>query len=245
MAGFNVHLAVGAMAGGVGVTSLMVAGLVDSQVGLLGFFAAMIGGVLPDVDAEESIFLDLAFTVFALLGSFFVMFSQTGVYSVAELTILWLVTFLFIKFAVFELFVRFTVHRGIFHSVPAGVFFGGVTAALLIHLFRLPERAAWLAGLFVFFGYLVHLLLDELYSLNLLGEGGVLASFGTAFKFHSRDSWATASMYTAIALVFMMTPGVSGLLGELFSKATLDAVGARFLPAGHWFGLPYWNIPGQ
>ncbi|MBF0271471.1 MAG: metal-dependent hydrolase [Magnetococcales bacterium] len=246
MAGFHTHLAVAAVSGGVGVTTLMVAGVVDPQTGLIGFMGATIGGVLPDVDAEDSWPLDLAFTLFALLGSFFVMFSQVGAYSVAELTVLWMVSFLFIKLAVCEMFVRFTVHRGIFHSLPAGVFFAGLTALLLMRLFHQSERLAWLTGLFVLLGYLVHLLLDELYSLNLFGPGGVSSSLGSAFKLSAPDGWATSAMYLAIFLVYYVTPGPLATLREIFTPATLDAILPRLVPAGPWFGLPFLALfPGS
>ncbi|MBF0190555.1 MAG: metal-dependent hydrolase [Magnetococcales bacterium] len=246
MAGFNTHVAVAAVIGGVGVATLMVAGLADPQTGLVGFIAATIGGVLPDVDAEDSWPLDLAFTLFALLGSFFIMFSQVPVYSIVELTVLWMVSFLFIKLAVCEMFVRFTVHRGIFHSLPAGVFFAGLTALLLMRLFHQSERFAWMTGLFVLLGYLVHLLLDELYSLNLFGEGGVSASLGSAFKLSAPDGWATAAMYVAIFLVYYVTPGLPATLREIFTPATLDAILARLVPVGPWFGLPFLaQFPGS
>ncbi|MBF0214534.1 MAG: metal-dependent hydrolase [Magnetococcales bacterium] len=239
MAGFHVHVTVAAAVGGVGVISLMVAGQADLQTGWIGFVAATIGGVLPDVDAEDSWPLDLAFTFFALLGSFLVMFSQVAVYSIAELTVLWLVTYLFIRLAVLELFVRFTVHRGIFHSLPAGVFFAGATAALLLRLFHLSERLAWLAAVFMLLGYLVHLLLDELYSLKLLEEGGISASFGTAFKLRSQDGWATSAMYLAVFLVYYLTPGLPDALRGLFSPAVGEAILNRLVPVGPWFGLPF------
>ncbi|MBF0417123.1 MAG: metal-dependent hydrolase [Magnetococcales bacterium] len=239
MADFNTHLAVAAVSGGVAVTMMMVAGVADAQLGLSSFFAAMIGGVLPDVDAEESWTLDLAFTLFALLGSFFVMLSQAGQMSIGELVVLWLVSFLFIKLAVCELFIRCTVHRGIFHSLPAGVLFAGLTAALLYHLFRQPPWFCWVVGLFVAGGYLVHLLLDELYSLNLFGEGGVSSSLGTALKIWSADSWAALAMYLAAGMVVLLTPGLPDVLARLFSRHTLEAIQLRMWPAEVWFGLPF------
>lgn len=239
MADFNTHLAVAAVSGGVAVTALMVAGVADAQLGLSGFFAAMIGGVLPDVDAEESWTLDLAFTLFALLGSFFVMLSQVARLSIGELVMLWLVTYLFIKLAVCELFIRCTVHRGIFHSLPAGVFCGGLTAALLYHLFHQAPWFCWIVGLFVTGGYLVHLVLDELYSLNLFGEGGTSSSLGTALKIWSNDPWAAFTMYLAAGMVVLLTPGLPDVLARLFSRHTLEAMQLRMWPADVWFGMPF------
>lgn len=239
MADFNVHVATGAIAGGVGVTALMSADRMDPQTGLICFFAAMIGGVLPDVDADESVLLNLIFTFFALLASFFVMFSQLGGHAILESIILWLLAFLFVKLAVFELFTRTTTHRGIFHSLPAGLFFACATAVLMSRLFHQPASAAWLTGLFVLTGCLVHLLMDELYSLNLFGVGGVEHSLGSAFKLYSRELWATAAMIAATVVAFLLAPSPAELVGSLFTLETLEAIRGRLLPAGHWFGLPF------
>ncbi|MEO5345940.1 MAG: metal-dependent hydrolase [Magnetococcus sp. YQC-9] len=241
MADFNTHLAVAAVAGGVVVTSLMVVGVIHAQAGLSCFFAAMVGGVLPDVDAEESWTLDLTFSIFALLGSFLIMFSQVRVYTIGELIVLWLVSFLFIKYAVCEMFIRCTVHRGIFHSLPAAVFFGGASAALLFHLFHQSERFAWIIGLFMFFGVLVHLVLDEIYSLNLMGEGGVARSFGSALKLWSSDPWASFTMYLAAGMVVLSTPGLPAVLKELFDRRILEAMLPKLFPSEVWFGIPYFT----
>lgn len=246
MAGFNIHVSVAAVVGGVGVTTLMSAGQSDPQTGLLCFFAAMLGGVLPDVDADESIPLNLAFTFGALLGSFFVMFSQVAVYSIVELILIWLVTFLLIKLAVFELFTRLTIHRGIFHSLPAGLFFACATVTLLSRLFHHSAQESWLAGLFILVGYWVHLVLDELYSLNLFGVGGVAHSLGSAFKLYSRNWWVTGAMYGAVVVFYLLTPSLSEMVDGVFVPGTWQGVQARLLPVGAWFGLPFLPVsPGS
>ncbi|MBF0613862.1 MAG: hypothetical protein G8237_06705 [Magnetococcales bacterium] len=239
MAGFAVHLVTAAVVGGVGVTTLLAVGAVTPATAWIGFAATMLGGVLPDIDADDSIFLDVAFTVLALVGSFLLMFSQVERYAIAELVVLWMMAFLFVKFAVYELFVRFTTHRGIFHSVPAGLFFAGLTAAGMIHLFHHPEQRAWLIGLFVLMGYWVHLLLDELYSLRLLAASDGATSLGSAFKWFAPDGWATSAMYLALVLVYYWTPSPLPTLRELFAPALFEAVQTRWWPAGPWFGIPY------
>ena len=45
-----------------------------------------------------------------------------------------------------------------------------LTAAVFHHLMGQHEGVAWLAGGFVFVGYLTHLVLDELYSVDLMGK---------------------------------------------------------------------------
>ncbi len=55
-------------------------------------------------------------------------------------------------------------------------------------------------------GYLTHLLLDELWSLQLRGRPRIKQSFGTALKLWSRDTWGNASVYGKLFLcVFLLT----------------------------------------
>lgn len=238
MAGFKTHLSAATAVGGAGSISLLVAGQADPRSVLLYLAATIIGGVLPDIDSDTSTPLHIAFSFFSILFSFLVMFSQGTTLSVVELLIVWLMAFLFFKWVVFQLFIRITVHRGIIHSIPAGLFFGFLTAIFVFHLFHLSETVAWITGMFVFIGYMVHLLLDELYSLNLLSPEGVKHSWGSAFKLFSRDWKMTAIIYVATIGLFFLTPSVGTTFQTTLTKTTLSSIHQRFLPKNGWFGTP-------
>ena len=236
MANFKEHLIVGTVAGGFGATSLLVAGQADPQAVLIYLSAATIGSVLPDIDADNSTPLHIAFSFFAVLLAFFTLFSQEARLSIVELLVLWLAVYLFFKLVVFALFIRTTVHRGVFHSIPAGVMFGFLTTIMMSKLFQFSDKVAWLAGGFVFFGYLAHLLLDELFSLNLFGEGGVKHSLGSAFKLYSSDLRATAVLYAVTIGLFFLMPDLGGTFKGTFAATTWQVIQERLLPKGGWFG---------
>ena len=236
MANFREHLTVGTVVGGLAATSLLVAGQADPQAVFLYLSAAIIGSVLPDIDADNSTPLHIAFSFFAILLAFFTLFSQATKFSVIELLLLWLIVFLFFKLVVFALFIRTTVHRGVFHSIPAGILFGFLTTILTSQLFQLANKTAWLAGLFVFLGFIVQLLIDELFSLSLFGRGGVKHSLGSAFKLYSRDWRATGILYIATIGLFFLTPNLDNTFQETFSAQTLQTIQERFLPNSGWFG---------
>ena len=61
------------------------------------------------------------FLVFALVVAF-LTFSRAGVYSIVELSLLWVVTYVVVRHVIFKLFARFSVHRGVFHSLLAAIF---------------------------------------------------------------------------------------------------------------------------
>ena len=237
MAQFKAHLTMATVAGGLGALSLFVAGQIDTQDTLICLTAAIIGGLLPDIDADNSTPLHIAFTFFATLFSFFVMFSQGEHFSVLELVAVWLLAFLFFKLVVFELFIRATVHRGVFHSLPAGVLFSFLTAIFFYWLFGFSAKEAWLPGIFLFFGFFVHLLLDEIYSLNFLDSGGVKHSFGSAMKLYSSNFIATGILYAVTIALYFATPSLEDVGDDIFNLNTLENIAARFMPSGNWFGI--------
>ena len=243
MANFKEHVTVGTVIGGLAATSLLVAGQADPHEVILYLSAAIIGAVLPDIDADNSTPLHIAFSFFAILLAFFVLFRHATLLSVVELLILWLVVFLFFKLGVFALFIRTTIHRGVFHSLPAAVLFGFVTTIMMAQLFQFSDKVAWLTGGFVFLGSIVHLLLDELFSLNLFGQGGVKHSLGSAFKLYSSDRKATGILYAVTFGVFFLTPQLDGVVSETFAPKTWQVVQERFLPKHGWFGIIQENTP--
>src|SRR5690554_289913 len=79
------------------------------------------------------------------------------------------------------LFSRFTVHRGLWHSLLAAGLCGLVTTALSHRLLAQPDTLAWAHGVALSLGFVIHLTLDELYSVDLTGAR-IKRSFGTALK---------------------------------------------------------------
>ena len=89
---------------------------------------------------------------------------------------------------------------------------------------------------FVFFGFLVHLTLDELYSVDLEGAPRVNQSFGTALEFWDYSNWTTSLlMLGATIIMFVMTPDVSDFGEIFFNSDTYGNIINSFLPSDTWF----------
>jgi hypothetical protein len=235
MASFNVHLSVGVAASGAAATAALVSGVAGEEEVLLFFVLGTVGSLLPDIDADSSAPVQVAFSFLSVLIAFLLMFSLSAVFaSVAELFVVWSLGYLLVRFLVFEVFTRFTAHRGIFHSLPAALFFGCLTAAAGHRAFGLEALTAWLCGVFVSFGYLVHLLLDELYSVNLFGMR-TKRSLGTAFKLWSSSLAASVYMYAVMAGAYAAAPPVDPLLALARDVATYAELRERLFPDGAWF----------
>src|SRR5262249_33073510 len=147
---------------------------------------------------------------------------------------------LFVRHVLYKIFAKFTVHRGIFHSQVAAIFFLFLSAAAAYHLFGLATVTAWLVGCFVALGYMIHLLLDQIYSVDITGAG-IKESFGTRRKLASVEEFKTsvARGVATAAVFFVATPGLSDFTHAIGNQKTYASLHERFLPKDRWFNIPY------
>jgi membrane-bound metal-dependent hydrolase YbcI (DUF457 family) len=114
-----------------------------------------------------------------------------------QIVVFLILAHVFIRYGVSRLFKRMTVHRGMFHSIP-GMAIAGLATFLVYHHWD-PLVRAYVAGA-TMLGFLSHLVLDELCSVDLSGAHLRLNKFaGSALKFAS-PSW-TATLGTYLLLV--------------------------------------------
>ena len=212
---------------------LFASAIATPQEVLIYFTFGVIGGLLPDIDSDNSLAVRLLFSFIATVIAFLVMFKQQADNTLVELFLIWAGSFAFIKFFLFSLFTKVTVHRGIIHSIPASVLFGLITTILLSRIFHFTDFVSWMAGLFIFGGSILHLLLDEICSLNILG-GRTKKSAGTAFKFGSMgDAKSTLFIYILIVFLFIASPEYKPFFSVVFDANTYQHL--EFFPKGPWF----------
>ena len=236
MADFNTQLMGAAAVSGVAATTLVMTGMVPQQTVIGYFVLGVIGGLLPDIDSPTSIPILIAFSALAVVAGFLMVFAFGTRYSLVELVILWLGGFLLIRYGLFNLFNRFTVHRGLIHSLPAGIGFGLATTALAFHGFGASATHAWMCGTFVTLGFVVHLMLDEFYSVDLYGKKVLKSSFGTAFNLGSlRQPIGTAALYLAVVGLFLLCPSPRPFAELVLDRDTYRSVEQRLIPQGTWF----------
>lgn len=167
------------------------------------------GGLLPDVDSESSISTRLVFTIVAilsaLLGASGVYHHVDGEYRLIAPIVTALLTYIFIRYAVSEVFHAVTAHRGVIHSIPMAAACGlGLFHAMSLVL-HVPAGTAMWPSLFLAGGFVAHLLLDEIYSVDLQ-NARLKRSFGTALKLGSRSNLpGTIALYVAdVAMVIVL-----------------------------------------
>ena len=230
MANFNTH--VGVAAAGSGMLSTVCLGAGISSPTDVATFAVVgtIGGMLPDIDSDHSSPIKLMFTAFALLAALAAISSRAASASIIELWALAAVAFVLVRYVAWHIFGKFTSHRGIFHSVLAAFFFWFVTTVIAYEIFNVTPLMAWSIGFFVFFGYNLHLILDEAFAVDL-GNISVKRSFGTAFKLVDYRNWKTTLLMTiATAAAFWLTPAPDRFVSLVSNGSTYTSIGRRMCP---------------
>ena len=181
MADFKTHVTVAAVISAPLAVSAFIFGLADINDTILYGLAGILGGMLPDIDADEAIAIRIVFRLFATLVAGLSLVVWLDKMSYWHLLGLAIASYFLIRFPVQWCFEKLTIHRGVLHSVLANLLFTAVAVPLAYHVFTLNAQTAWGIGGFIFLGATIHLILDELYSVELSGLR-VKRSFGTAMK---------------------------------------------------------------
>lgn len=191
MAGFRMHMTVSTVVGvGYGAVAVNPLGFSPAA----GFLAAGLtacGGMLPDLDSDSGAPVRHLSGVAAAVGPMLLVprLHAAGIGHEAMLCILGGL-YMAIRYGASYLLKRASVHRGMFHSIPAMLISG-----LLVYLeYNGPFRTRLLLGGGVMLGFLSHLILDEVYSVDLYGAR-LKSSAGTAVKLFSSSIWANCVCY--------------------------------------------------
>jgi hypothetical protein len=151
-----------------------------------------VGGLLPDLDSDHSV---PNRTLFRLASAAAVGLAirhvLTTEQSVLQSVILIAAAFVLVRYVLAAVFRRCTVHRGMFHSIPA-MAISGLGVFLLYHE-QEPMVRLFAAGA-IMVGFLSHLVLDELCAVDFRGAR-LRKPFGTALKLTSPSWVATAFCY--------------------------------------------------
>jgi len=202
MASYQGHLTVssilGAVYGSVGALGLDL----DWGPVFLGAGLTALGGLLPDLDSDSSVPVRELFSLLAAVVPFVVVrrLRRAGiVFETEELIVIAILVYVLVRFGLARVFKSYTVHRGMFHSIPAM----GIAGLVVFFFSQNPIIGVrlYLAG-GVMLGFLSHLLLDELYSVDFMGNRVRPNKYaGSAFKFSSPSWSATVTTYVLLTLL--------------------------------------------
>jgi len=230
MANFNTHIGVAAVASGLLSTLCLQVGFVDSKEAMLLILMGTIGGILPDIDLHYSHPSRIIFSLLGLIASFLWVLSAENDLSVLELWIVGAIVYIGIRYGLWKVFNLYTKHRGAIHSVAAAVLAMLLTTVLSYDVFYKNEFTSWLIGFMMFFGFIIHLLLDELYSVDFMNRR-IKRSFGTALKIvDTRYAYTSAFIVVLSAALYFLAPSPKDFADTFTSAETYQLIGHRLLP---------------
>jgi hypothetical protein len=213
MAGFKTHITTSSLIGCVYAGVGYAHGIPPDSAMMAG---AMCGfaGMLPDLDSDGGVPLReaMSFTAATVpmlllnrLASLGLRYDQMAIVAVA--------IYFFFRFGLANMIRKSTVHRGMFHSIPALFIVGGI-AYLLCGGTEVTTRYFKAGG--VMLGYLSHLVLDEMYSFEWKGgRWQMKKSFGTAMKVWGGDGWSNFSTYSKLLGVGAMIMGEGNIMQRI------------------------------
>ncbi len=205
MASFRAHFSAGIVLGVAAIAAALSFALGDEP-GLLAslFVMAVVGALAPDMDSDSGVPFHVTFGSLSLVAGSVALAYALDAYPEDWTMIVGvpLGTAACVWIVVGFLFKQFTHHRGMAHSIPA-MFIAALAGFYGAGKFGFAEWEAFLLGVATGAGYLVHLVLDELYAAVNWGGMPFMAkqSLGSALKFLSRDT--AANLMTYGLLVFM------------------------------------------
>jgi hypothetical protein len=194
MASYKGHLAFSASLG------FVYGGLARSQLdfdpatAILGAGLTTVGGLMPDLDSDSGVPVRELFSLAAVLVPLLLWRRLIEAHLSDEEMLVFLGgTYATIRFGLSKVFKHLSVHRGMYHSIPA-MLIAGLIVYLSYHSPSPRNRLFLAAGVMI--GFLSHLVLDELCSVDFHGLTVKLNKYaGSAVKFFSPSVIGTATCY--------------------------------------------------
>ena len=201
MANFHTHIGVSSALGvAYGSVGYLVYD-VERPAAILSAGLCGVAGMLPDLDSDRGVPIRESMAFLAAVVPMLLLdrFRQLG-WTQETIVLVTGILYFLIRFGGTTFIRKYTVHRGMWHSLPAATIAGLVTYLLCacpdINM-RLYKTGAVVAG------FLSHLVIDEIWSIDVRGFR-VKKTFGTAFKFFGKSAWGNISVYGKLALLLVL-----------------------------------------
>ncbi len=229
MANFKTHITTSTVLGvAYGVGAHVVFGI-PLQPCLIAGGLCSLAGMLPDLDSDSGVPVREMLCLVSVVVPMLMVprFIALGL-SCDNMVLASAVVYVGIRFGIGAIFKKYTVHRGMWHSIPAA----GI-AGLFMFLVCMTEDV----GIRVFkswavvIGFVSHLILDEIYAVDWQGKKvRVKKSFGTAMKFFSKRRWANVTTYAKLIFLILLVVTDQAAM-EYFGKDKIDVP----MFANDWF----------
>ena len=215
MAMFPTHIKFSTLAGIGGGIAAYVGFGVPPTTSAVGAGLCCIGGILPDIDSGPGIPLREITTFLAsVVPTMLITRLLSYNFTQETLILAGAVIYVAIRFGLAHFLRHYTVHRGMFHSFPSMAIFGELTY-LLFYGESMFVRLFMVAA--VCLGFFIHLLLDEIYSVEWDGRPHLKRSFGTAMKFIGPEWWPNVACYVKLGVLTYLVMNDPSVIHQIYT----------------------------
>lgn len=220
MADFKSHITGSTLAGaGYGYWGVTTQSM-SLESGLLAAGLCAVSGMLPDLDSDSGVPLRETSMFVAAIAPMLMIdrFRDLGL-SHEAMALAAMLVYIAIRFVAVEFFKRYTVHRGMWHSIPAAA-----SAGMLAYLVMPSpsESIRVYKSMAVVLGFVVHLTMDEIWSIDIRHGFRLKSSFGTALKFFGNDKIANLLVYAKLILLIYLAWADHEIVDRIRTRTSLD-----------------------
>ncbi|MDO5554363.1 MAG: metal-dependent hydrolase [Planctomycetia bacterium] len=197
MAGYRTHITCSSVAGAALGTWAHALCHETLSLSILSGCLCSLGGILPDIDSKNSTAFQRVMSLVSGFTALMLVSRLRDFPLTAEAVVIigglaFLLTWTFFGGAIKKL----TRHRGMCHSIPMAL----IAAEIIFLLSSGSASDRLFKGIAIFLGVMVHLILDEFYSVQVTGTKGpyIKKSFGTALKIIDFDNLKATIVFFVI-----------------------------------------------
>ncbi|WDQ18300.1 metal-dependent hydrolase [Rhodopirellula sp. P2] len=221
LAGFKTHISTSTVVGcAYGYWGVVDQGM-SMESALLAGGLCSVSGMLPDLDSDSGVPLrETTMFLSAVVPMLMIDRWRDMGLTHEAMALAAMIVYVAIRFVAVEGFRKFTVHRGMWHSIPAAL----VAGLIAYMLMPCPSEAIRVyKSCAVIVGFMTHLILDEIWALDFSrGSMRVKKSFGTALKFFGSSPLANIFVWGQLGLFAYLAWGDHEILDRLRQRVRMD-----------------------
>jgi len=206
MASFAQHVNTAVVISGITTASLYSSSLITINQSLVLLSFGILGGILPDIDLENSQPIQITSSILSVFIPLLAILTLLDSLSISKMLFVWFLSSMTLHFILFRILLKLTVHRGVIHSIPMAILFSQILNITLFKILHFEELFSLLCGFFLFLGFIIHLILDEIISLNAFGMN-FKKSLGSALKLYDKNNFiGSVALYLFIIILQILYP---------------------------------------
>lgn len=226
MANFNTHLTASTVLSTITSICLYKADIISLDYGISFAFIGIVAGFIADIDSENTYARTLIYGLFGLIISIgCLLYLSINQYPILLNVLIFVIIYAVSRYGLSKIIIELTNRRGIFHSLPMAVAVTLLSVLIAQHFLKLNMTLCWWLGLYVLANYLMHLILDEIYAVDLANHSFRSRLLFSFKLFQIKPWWPYLILYILIGImIYFLLPELSSLTSSVLTIDTLKSV---------------------